>query len=150
MMNEGASVDDLVHGVRPPEHLCDLPYLQPVYDEPEFIVRTVHRRLGGWYCGAPCELKPAPRSQQAQEIASLAGGVTALIARAEKLAGERDFRMACHLADWAVEAEPENQDAHRVRAQIYQVRTEDESSTMSKGVFGAAARESIIKSGEAT
>lgn len=147
MMNRGASVDEMVHAVRPPAHLRDVPYLQPVYDEPEFIVRTVHRRLGGWYCGAPCELKPAPRPQQAREIAELAGGVKALLTRALTLADARDYRMACHLVDWAVEAEPENQDAHKARAQIYRARTEAECSTMSKGVFGAAARDSALRSG---
>ena len=146
MMNAGATVDELIHGVQPPAHLRELPYLQPVYDEPEFIVRTVHRRLGGWYCGAPCELKPAPRPQQAQEILALAGGVKALIARAEALAAKEDYRMAGHLADWAVEAEPANQDAHRVRARIYQARSDAETSTMSKGVFTAAAKESTRKS----
>ena len=71
----------------------------------------------------------------------------ALLVRAETLADARDYRMACHLVDWAVEAEPANRDAHKVRAQIYQARTEVESSTMSKGVFGAAARDSTAKSG---
>ena len=36
------------------------PYLQPVYDEPEFIVRTVWRLYGGWWDGNPATLKPAP------------------------------------------------------------------------------------------
>lgn len=150
MMNSGATLDELIHEVKPPDHLARLPYLQAVYDEPEFIVRTVHRRLGGWYCGAPCELKPAPRGQQAREIADLAGGVSALLSRAENLAGVEDYRMACHLADWAIEAEPDNAEAHRVRAGIYRARTSAEASTMSKGVFGAAARDSMSKSGDGT
>jgi len=148
MMNEGATVDDLVHGVTPPADLAALPYLQPVYDEPEFIVRTIHRCVGGWYSGTPSELKPAPRSQQATEIAAMAGGVAALIARAETMAGNDDLRMACHLIDWAVEAEPKNTDAHRTRATIYKARTEAEASTMSRGVYGAAARESQEKAGD--
>ena len=36
------------------------PYLQPVYDEPEFVVRNLWRLYGGWYDGDPAHLKPAP------------------------------------------------------------------------------------------
>ncbi len=142
LLNSGASVDELIHSVTPPANLAGKPYLQPVYDEPEFIVRNIHRCLGGWYCGTPSELKPARRSEQANEIAALAGGVDKLIARAESLLCDDNFRMSSHLVDWAVEAEPENRSAHAMRARVYAARTDHESSTMAKGIFGAAARES--------
>jgi alkyl sulfatase BDS1-like metallo-beta-lactamase superfamily hydrolase len=140
-MNAGASVDELIHAVKPPTDLAEKPYLQPVYDEPEFIVRNIHRCLGGWYCGTPSELKPAPRSEQANEIATLAGGINKLIERAEVMLNDQNFRMASHLADWAVEAEPKNRDAHAVRARVYAARTTQESSTMAKGIYGATARD---------
>ncbi len=57
------------------------PYLQPVYDEPEFIIRTVWRRYGGWWDGNPATLKPARERTLATEIARLAGGPAALAAR---------------------------------------------------------------------
>ncbi len=141
-LNNGANVDELIHAVKPPEHLAEKPYLQPVYDEPEFIVRNIHRCLGGWYCGTPSELKPAPRAEQANEIAGLAGGIDKLIERAETLLSEQNFRMASHLADWAVEAAPEHREAHALRAKVYTARTDHETSTMAKGIFGAAARNS--------
>jgi len=142
MMNAGAPITEIIHTVRPPASLAGKPYLQPVYDEPEFIVRNIHRCLGGWYSGVPSELKPAPRAQQAAEIAALAGGVARLLERASQCANAGDFRMACHLADWAVEADPASREAHQLRASIYERRTAQETSTMSKGIFGAAARES--------
>lgn len=142
LMNQGASVDDLIHGVAPPEALAQRPYLQPIYDEPEFIVRTVHRCLGGWYSGVPSELKPARRSEQAREIVALAGGVKKLLERTKTLLDEKNFRMACHLVDWACEAEPDNGDVHGMRADVYEARAQSEASTMSQGVFNAAARES--------
>ena len=146
LLNAGASIDEMIHTVKPPESLTEKPYLQPIYDEPEFIVRTVHRCLGGWYGGVPSELKPAPRSRQAQEIAALCGGVEALLGRARELLDVEDHRLACHLVDWAAEAAPKNSEAHQLRAQIYRARAEAEHSTMSKGIFDAAARESTMKS----
>lgn len=149
MMNAGASVDDIIHSVTIPAHLKEKPYLQPVYDEPEFIVRNIHRCLGGWYSGVPCELKPAPRRDLAKEVAQLSGGIDKVIKRAGELKHQGNFRLACHLADWAVEAEPDNAAAHAFRATLYEARAASEPSTMSKGVFGAAARESRAKLGEA-
>ena len=50
--------------------LADRPFLQPVYDEPEFIVRTVWRQYGGWWDGNPATLKPAPERALAAELAA--------------------------------------------------------------------------------
>jgi len=47
MMNEGATLDDVLHGVVVPEALLERPYLRPVYDHPLFIVRNLVKRQGG-------------------------------------------------------------------------------------------------------
>ena len=67
---------------RPPAHLMARPYLQPVYDEPEFVVRNVWRLYGGWWDGNPATLKPAPERALAPELAELAGGAGVLADRA--------------------------------------------------------------------
>jgi alkyl sulfatase BDS1-like metallo-beta-lactamase superfamily hydrolase len=53
--------------------LHNIPYLQPSYDEPEFIVRNIWRLYGGWWDGNPAKLKPPKQSDLAKEIANLAG-----------------------------------------------------------------------------
>jgi alkyl sulfatase BDS1-like metallo-beta-lactamase superfamily hydrolase len=113
-----------------------------VYDEPEFIVRNVVRCLGGWWSGVPSELKPAPRAQQARELAELAGGVDKIAARARRSLDAGDLKMASHWVDWAAEAEPSSAEIHALRAAVYEKRVAAESSTMSKGIFRAAANES--------
>lgn len=142
LLNQGATVYDIVHSLEIPSHLIDRPYLQPVYDEPEFIARNLYRCYGGWYSGIPSELKPAEPNRQAAEIAALAGGADVLARRAEALAATGDLRLACHLADWAVLAAPTDTDAHNIRATVYAARMDTESSTMAKGIFGAAVRQS--------
>src|SRR5207249_2498143 len=106
MMNAGARLDDIVHSVRAPAHLLARPYLQPVYDEPEFVVRNVWRLYGGWYDGNPAHLKPAPEAALAAELARLAGGAGRLADRAAALAAEGDLALACQLAELAAEAAP--------------------------------------------
>ena len=86
VMNGGGRLDEAVHTVAVPRHLADRPYLQPVYDEPEFIVRTIWRLYGGWWDGNPATLKPASERALAAELAGLAGGPAVLAARAVELA----------------------------------------------------------------
>jgi Alkyl sulfatase dimerisation len=86
VMNGGGRLDEALHSVAIPRQLADRPYLQPVYDEPEFIVRTIWRQYGGWWDGNPATLKPAPERALALELAGLAGGAAVLAARAVELA----------------------------------------------------------------
>jgi alkyl sulfatase BDS1-like metallo-beta-lactamase superfamily hydrolase len=142
LMNEGARLDEVLHTVEGPPELLAKPYLRPVYDEPEFVVRSVWRLYGGWYDGNPARLKPAPDAALARELAELAGGAGRLAERAEELAAGGDLRLAGHLAELAAQASPDDTGVHRVRAGVYGQRAEVELSTMSKGVFSWAAAES--------
>ena len=150
MMNEGATIDEIIHTVRVPEHLADRPWLAPQYDEPEFVVRNVYRQFGGWWDGNPAHLKPSRESALASEMVALAGSVEALTDRALELAESGDLRLACHLVELAVAAEPEHEGAHRARAAVYWRRRAAERSLMAKGVYSAAARESEAVFGEVT
>ncbi|MFQ5699323.1 MAG: alkyl sulfatase dimerization domain-containing protein [Myxococcota bacterium] len=142
LMNQGARIYEIVQQVEPPSELAELPYLRPVYDEPEFIVRNIVRHLGGWYSGVPSELQPAPRVEQAREIVALAGGLERLVERARVCAESGDLALASHLVDWACDAAPDSGEVHALRAQIYSRRAEAATSTMARGVYSGAARES--------
>lgn len=141
MMNAGETLDAIIHTVKVPQSVLDKPYMRPFYDEPEFVVRNIWRLYGGWWDGAASRLKPAPDVVVAQELAALAGGANVLMNRALEIA-DNDLRLACHLADLAGWAEPENAGIHANRAAIYDKRRRAETSLMSKGIFKAAARES--------
>jgi alkyl sulfatase BDS1-like metallo-beta-lactamase superfamily hydrolase len=140
MMNEGARLDDIVHTVRAPQHLLDRPYLRPVYDEPEFVVRNVWRLYGGWWDGDPSHLKPAPVRALAEELATLAGGPQVLAGRALDLAYAGDLRLAGHLAELAWQADPDDAAVRDARSEVYSHRAASEASTMAKGVFSWTAR----------
>jgi alkyl sulfatase BDS1-like metallo-beta-lactamase superfamily hydrolase len=142
MMNAGERLDEIVHTVRPPAHLLELPWLRPVYDDPEFIVHTMWRLYGGWWDGNPATLKPAPQQRLAEELAALAGGATVIARRAHELAAAGDLRLAGHLAELAVQADPEDREAHETRAAVNSARVEAESSLMAKGIFGSAEQDS--------
>ena len=149
MMNEGARLDDIVHTVKAPQALIEKPYLKPTYDEPEFVVRNVWRLYGGWYDGNPAHLKPAPDGSLARELADLAGGAQRLADRAVEIAESGDLRLAGHLAELAAQAAPDDPAVHARRAEVFEARVKAEASTMSKGVFAWAAKESKDRAGGA-
>jgi alkyl sulfatase BDS1-like metallo-beta-lactamase superfamily hydrolase len=148
MMNEGARLNDIIHNVKVDPELLERPYLKPLYDEPEFVIRNIWRMYGGWYDGNPSQLKPAKDGDLARELAELSGGVEILAERARKLADSRELRLACHLVELASLAEPENKVVHAIRAEIYQLRRQGETSLMAKGIFGYASAESLDAAGQ--
>jgi alkyl sulfatase BDS1-like metallo-beta-lactamase superfamily hydrolase len=141
LMNTGTTLDRVLHEVRMPEQLLAKPYLQPVYDHPQFIVRNVWRLYGGWYDGEPDNLLPAPRAEQAREWVRLAGGAARVLERARELQASGDLRLACHLVEMAVIAEP-GAETHALRAEVYAQRAKGEQSSMSRNILNHAARAS--------
>ncbi|TMQ12632.1 MAG: MBL fold metallo-hydrolase [Deltaproteobacteria bacterium] len=136
LMNRGALLDEIVATVTPPAALAARPYLSPVYDEPEFIVRNLYRLYGGWWDGNPAHLKPAPAAAIARELADLAGGAGALARRAEATA---DARLACELIELAHLAAPDDPAITALRGKIYAARAASERSVMARGVFASVA-----------
>ncbi len=139
LMNAGASLDDVIHGVQAPPDLVGRPYLQPIYDDPEFIVRNVWRLYGGWWDGDPAHLKPAPEHAVAAELAELAGGAGRLARRAIEVADAGDLRLASHLVELAGRAAPHDDAVLEARADVYRRRADTERSLMARNIFNWAA-----------
>jgi alkyl sulfatase BDS1-like metallo-beta-lactamase superfamily hydrolase len=128
---------DIVTGIELPT--SESPWLQPVYDDTEFLVRNVIRYYGGWWSGRPSELKPASRDKLAQEIANLSGGAKKLAERALSLSQADEHRLACHLADYALEAAPADTSVQEMVASVYDKRAEIETSLMAINICNSAA-----------
>ncbi len=139
LMNSGASLDRVMHEVEIPAHLMERPYLRPVYDHPQFIIRNIWRLYGGWYDNEPDNLLPAPRKEQATEWVTLAGGLEAVLARAATLQAQGNLRLASHLIEFAVIAHPASKEAHTLRAEIYSGRSKLAVSSMERNILNHAA-----------
>ncbi len=160
LMNQGARLNEILHAVEAPKHLMERPYLAPVYDEPEFVVRNIWRLYGGWYDGDPSTLKPAPQGALAAELATLAGCAGALADRALALAEmakateahhapsaadrvfSTDLRLAGHLAELALLADPSDAGTRRIHTEVFSLMASVATSTMAKGIYRWAASES--------
>lgn len=140
LMNRGARLDEILGTVDLRPALLERPYLQPIYDEPEFIVRNIYRLYGGWWDGNPAHLKPPREAALAAELAELAGGPQVLANRARVLAGDGQWALACELAELAHRAAPADAAIGVIRAEVYAARAKEERSLMARGVFSAAAQ----------
>ena len=141
-MNDGVTLDELVARVKVREDLLARPYLSPIYDEPEFIVRNLYRLYGGWWDGNPAHLKPPREAVLASELAVLAGGPKALASRARTVAAAGDLALACELVELAARAAPSDREVRRARAELYDERARRERSLMARGIFAEAAETS--------
>jgi glyoxylase-like metal-dependent hydrolase (beta-lactamase superfamily II) len=162
LMNKGVKLNDIVHAVKPPADLSDKPYLKPVYDEPEFIVRNIWRLYGGWWDLDPSNLKPAKDRQVAGELVALIGGMDPLLNRVKQILDnaktqnidgrpsnedsiDDDLRVASKLIEVAYNSDLDNLKVHDLRSEFYSVMSERATSTMSKGVYAAASNDSKLK-----
>lgn len=150
LMNEGATLEDIVHGVRLPEELLARPYLRPIYDDPVFVVRNLWRLYGGWWDGNPAHLKPARGVDLARSLAALAGGARRLAERAEQCCAAGEHALACELAELAWLADRDDPRIRGVRAAVYGARARAETSLMARAIYRAAARESGAGDADAT
>jgi glyoxylase-like metal-dependent hydrolase (beta-lactamase superfamily II) len=128
---------DIVHDVELPEP--DQPWLAEVYDNGEFIVRNILRYYGGWWSGRPSELEPAQRRDLAEAVADAVGCPGQLAGKALELANAGDYQLACHFADFALEAAPTDDSIQDAVADVYAHRAAQATDLMAQNIYSAAA-----------
>jgi alkyl sulfatase BDS1-like metallo-beta-lactamase superfamily hydrolase len=116
-INEGKTVDEAVAEVTLPERLRDLPYLQEYYGRVSWSVRGIYHGYKGWYDGQGPGLNPLPPSYRAREVATLAGGVDKILARAIELQAKDEHQLCAELCDLVLAANPDEKLAHRILAE---------------------------------
>jgi len=146
LMNQGCTLDQILHTVSAPASLLAKPWLRPKYDDPEFVVRGIWHLYGGWFDGNPAHLKPAPAAELAGEIAALAGGAATLAARAKALAAAGRVRLAAHLIELAGSALPASSEVQAVRRDIYAQCAAAEPSLIGKAIFDVYRRDAAARS----
>ncbi|MEE8435831.1 MAG: alkyl sulfatase dimerization domain-containing protein, partial [bacterium] len=147
-MNAGENPEDIFHAVEAHPELSTRPYLSARYDHPKFIVRNLLRLWGGWWNGNAADLLPATPSEQAGEIAALAGGIEAVVARGRSLLEAGNAKMASHLAEWATRAESGKESAQALKRDVYERRLAEAGGTMEQGIYRSAMNEARAALGE--
>lgn len=136
-MNSGKWLEDIIRDMDWPS--TDKPWLQPVYDHPEFIARNVYRLYGGWWNGDPADILPAHSEEVAAALIGAVGAAPVLErARAARDAG--NLKLACHLAGFVRKGDPDNKEGWQLWRDLFQQRASAERSLMARGAFKYAVR----------
>lgn len=147
LINRGATLDEVLHGVKLPPAFLAKPYLAAKYDDPEFLVRSIYHFYAGWFDGDAAHLKPARTAEIATELAELAGGARKLAEWAARLSEEGKSRLAVQLAEFAGTAAPDDPAIHAIRARVLQTAIEGESSLMGKAFLSVYQRQAQQRAG---
>ena len=126
-LNAGLRKDQVSDRVELPMHLASNPTLREQYVSVEDVSKMVIKRYTGWWDDLPSSWTPAPREAQAAAIAGLAGGIDGLVRQA-RASLDGDVQMACHLADWAWLAAPDEPAVQQLVIDVYKARILDERS----------------------
>jgi alkyl sulfatase BDS1-like metallo-beta-lactamase superfamily hydrolase len=138
LMNENVSLNSIIHEVKIDEALLKKPWLAPLYDEPEFVIRNIWRLYGGWWDLDPAHLKPVNDEELANAIVALSGGVENLIKLALNESDNGNLRLAAQLIEYAFHHDQFDKTINAARAKIYERLQESESSLMAKGIYNEA------------
>lgn len=143
LMNQGKSLNQVLHNVTIPSELMEYPWLTPIYDDPQFLIRMVWRRYGGWWDGEYDRLLPSSRKEEAVAWVELSGGIERIIAKALENSTNGNHKIAAHLIETAFHADNENEDMHKARADIYNAFALNQSSSMGRNILNHASLASL-------
>jgi glyoxylase-like metal-dependent hydrolase (beta-lactamase superfamily II) len=142
-LNKGMILEETVNSLKMPSELMNSKWLPPLYGHPVFIARGIFKRYAGYYSGRPAELFPPDYAAVGQEIIILTGGIEPIIERAKKLKQQGQMALACQLAEWVVEAEPQNADVWELYGLLFKERAESEFNMQARGAWNQAVRRAV-------
>ncbi|MES2490655.1 MAG: alkyl sulfatase dimerization domain-containing protein [Pseudomonadota bacterium] len=107
-MNAGKDVHTLMREIQLPDELK----VGEFHGKVSWAVRSIWEEYSGWFHhDSTTSLYGVPRSSVDADLVELAGGATALAARAQQKVADGKFLEALHLTDIALGAEPKQADA---------------------------------------
>jgi alkyl sulfatase BDS1-like metallo-beta-lactamase superfamily hydrolase len=136
-------LEETVNSLKMLPELMNSKWLPPLYGHPVFIARGIFKRYAGYYSGRPAELFPPDYAALGQEIVNLAGSVEPIFKRVKELKQQGQMALACQLAEWVVEAEPQNVEAWGIYGLLFKERAETEANMQARGAWNQAVRRAV-------
>ena len=139
-LNDGQWPVEIVEAdIELPPELASKPFLAPVYGCTAFIVRDVIRRYAGWWSGQPSQLFPVSRRDHARDLLAVCR-CEALLDRARSLKNSGELKRALAMAELVIDADPGDEEAVRLNAEILQAIALTERSFIARNLFTGAGR----------
>ena len=138
-MSQGMTPDELVEYVKLPQHLADQDYLADYYGSVAFSVRAIYSQSVGWFDGNPTSINPLPPREEAERMATLAGGQDKLLKHARDALTAGDAQWAAQLADYLLVLHP-SQEMRNLKADALTVLADNTINAPSRNYYHAYAQ----------
>ncbi|MEW2167913.1 alkyl sulfatase dimerization domain-containing protein [Streptomyces sp. NPDC007084] len=121
MINQGLTGSEIAERIELPPAVANRWANRGYYGSVSHNAKAIYQRYMGWFDGNPAHLWEHPPAELAQRYAADYGGVPALVAKGREYATAGDLRFAATLLGHAVFADPEDPEARRALAEVYEL-----------------------------
>lgn len=118
-MNAGFTSSEIAEKVVMPPALNSFLSGRGYYGTISHNVKAVYQFYMGWFDANPANLNPLPPVEAAKKYVEVAGGMDALLNKAEEAVNKGEYRWAAELLKHAVYADPDNMRAKALLAQSF-------------------------------
>lgn len=141
LANQGVTINEIHNEYQVPPSLQQQWNVRQYHGSEFHNARAVLNRYLGYWDGNPATLAPLSPSDSAPLYVEMMGGADAILPRAQELIEAGDYRLAMEILNKLVYAEPDNQVASDLLADVFeQLGYQYESASM-RNVFLVAAQE---------
>ena len=120
-MNQGHTADELSHMIELPEQLDNHPWLTKTRNQVSSHVKQIYYGNLGWYEGDPAFLTPISLKEKSVKIVEGFGGMDATNTSIQKAIENGEYEWAAELGAYAVNSDPDNEDAKLLKAHALRV-----------------------------
>jgi len=120
LANHGYTLHEIPDMVELPEGLKHDFACRGYYGTLKHNIKAVYQFYLGWWDGRPSTYDALPPVESAKRFVSVIGGAEAVLAEGRRAADEGDYRWAAEIVDKLVFAEPENEAAKALQADIFE------------------------------
>lgn len=146
-INKGLTPDQLVDYVQLPARFDGKDNLRPYYGHPAWAVRSIFQNYLGWFDGNPTNLFPLNPQEEAERMVELAGGIDALLAKAEAALAKQDYKWTARLCDHLLALQPDATLPKQIKAEALEAIGETVLSGIGRNYYLTVAQE--LRSGAA-
>jgi alkyl sulfatase BDS1-like metallo-beta-lactamase superfamily hydrolase len=141
LANQGVTINQVHNVYEVPKSLQEKWYCRGYHGSPENNSRgVIQRYLGYWDCN-PATLIPLSPADSAPLYVEMMGGANAILVRGQQLHNEGKYLLAQEIVNKLVQAEPKNQEARELLADIFEQIGYQQENPGLRNSFLAAAYE---------
>ncbi|MEI8213557.1 MAG: alkyl sulfatase dimerization domain-containing protein [Planctomycetota bacterium] len=137
--NQGVTINEIHNVYRVPKTLLAQWHCRGYHGSPENNSRGVIQRYLGYWDGNPTNLIPLPQSESAPLYVEMMGGAEKILLKGRELHDQGKYLLAQEILNKLVQAEPENQTAKDLLADVFeQIGYQQENPGLRNSFLAAA------------